>query len=46
MREANADPLRRNACYDDRHGQDSDEDSRGLFALHARWFYTDWWIVR
>jgi hypothetical protein len=30
--------LRRNACHDIRHGQDSDEDSGGLFALHARRF--------
>src|SRR4029453_13161802 len=46
VREANANSLRRNACYDVRHRQDSDEDSGGLFALHARRFYTDWGIVR
>jgi hypothetical protein len=27
VREADADSLRRNACHDVRHGQDSDEDS-------------------
>ena len=41
VREADADSLRRNAFHDIRHGQDSDEDSGGLFALHARRFYTD-----
>jgi hypothetical protein len=44
VREANADPLRRKPCHDVRHDQDSDSDS--LFALHARWFYTDWRTVR
>jgi hypothetical protein len=43
--EAYTDSLRRNACHDVRHGEDSDEDSGGLFALHARRFYTDWRIA-
>ena len=30
VREAYTDSLRRNACHDIRHGQDSDEDSGGL----------------
>ena len=38
VREGYTDSLRRNACHDIRHGQDSDEDSGGLFALHARRF--------
>jgi hypothetical protein len=46
MQCANTDSLRRNACHDIRHGQDSDEDSWGFFALHARRFYADWRIVR
>jgi len=46
VREANTDSLRGKACHDIRHGQDSDEDSGGLFTVHARRFYTDWRIVR
>ena len=40
MREADADSLRRDPCHDVCHGHDSDGDSGGLFALHARRFYT------
>jgi hypothetical protein len=46
VREADADSLRRDTCHDVRYGQDSDEDSGGLLALHARRFYTDLRIVR
>ena len=42
MREANANSLRRDACHDVCHGQDSDEDRGGLLALHARRFDTGW----
>ena len=35
-------PLRREQCHNIRNGHDSDGDSGGLFALHARRFYTDW----
>ena len=46
VRQANADSLRRNPCDDVCQSEDSDGDGRGLFALHARRFYTDWRTVR
>ena len=46
VREANANSLGCEPCCNVRHGHYSDGDSGGLFALHARRFYTDWRIVR
>jgi len=45
VREANAGSLRRNPCDDASQGHDNDGDRRGLFALHARRFDTDWRTV-
>src|SRR5437588_11261053 len=45
VREANAGSLRRNPCDDAGQGHYSDGDRRGLFALHARRFETDWRTV-
>jgi len=46
VREAYANSLRRNECHTVRHGQDNDQDSGRLFALHARRLDTDWRTVR
>ena len=46
VREADSDSpgLEWSGAY--RHGHDNDGDDGGLFALHARRFYTDWGTVR
>jgi hypothetical protein len=47
VREADADsPERERSGGDYHHGHDSDDDDGGLFALHARRFYTDLRIIR
>ena len=46
VREADADSPRCERSGAFRHGHDKDGDDGGLFALHARRFYTDWGTVR
>jgi hypothetical protein len=46
VREADADALKRERSGGEHHqGHDSDVDAGGLFALHARRFYTDLRII-